>query len=158
MAIEKIVIILIVAGLARLVIYFTDNIRAHPAKPNPWDAEIEEAIQSPEASPLCHRCFTPFNDQDWFCPHCGASVGPYNNFMPFVYVFSEGEVLRSGTDGHVRFTRPIIVGYTLMACGTYSVLAPLYWYFLWKNILRNADLPPPVDGEEAPPPINAGEK
>ena len=60
---------------------------------------------------------TPQEPEAWFCKHCGAAVGPYNNLMPFLNVFSEGEVLRNGITHRFR-NRPFIAfGYFLITLG-----------------------------------------
>jgi hypothetical protein len=105
--------------------------------PDPWTGEEDEAAQSDDALPLCPRCLKPQEGTDWFCPKCGASVGPYNNLMPFVNTFSIGEVARAGVSDEVRrssrFTR---VGYVLFAVAAYTVMFPVYLFrlvFRWRR-------------------------
>jgi hypothetical protein len=109
-------------------------------KPDPWGPEVEAAIQGPDARPVCHHCFTPQEDPNWFCPECGAAIGPYNNLMPYVNIFSEGEVLRTGVTGHWRTSRLMVLGYLLFSVGAYAIAAPVYWYFLRQNLRRQAAL------------------
>jgi ribosomal protein L40E len=97
------VVFLLLAGLWRLIAW----IREAPAKPDPWDAEVECKLEDPEAVEVCPHCFTQQPPTAWFCKHCGKAVGPYNNMMPFLNVFSEGEVLRNSTTGRLR-NRPLI--------------------------------------------------
>lgn len=111
-------------------------IRQAPQTPNPWDANVEESLHQPEAVPVCHKCFSPQGPFDWFCPSCGAAAGPYNNLMPYVYVFSEGEVLRNGTTEHIPVNTLTVVGYLLYSLGVYMIVAPVYWLFLFRNIRR----------------------
>lgn len=106
---------------------------AAPPPPDPWTAEADEAVRSDEALPLCPRCLTPQEGTDWFCPKCGASVGPYNNLMPYVNTFSLGEVARAGVGNEVRRTWFTVVGYFLFAIGANLVLSPFY---LIRLILR----------------------
>jgi len=54
--------------------------------PDPWDAEMTEKLNDPEAVPVCHHCFTPQEHDRWFCPECGAAVGPYNNYLPLIHI------------------------------------------------------------------------
>lgn len=105
---------------------------------DPWGPEVDAAIHGPDALPVCHHCFTPQEDPNWFCPECGAAIGPYNNLMPYLYLFSEGEVFRSGVIGHWRPSALIIAGYVLVALVAASIFAPVYWYFLWQNVRRQA--------------------
>ncbi len=114
--------------------------------PDPWGDEIDKAINSDDAIPLCHHCLTPQEHTGWFCPECGATVGPYCNYMPYIYVFSEGEVLRAGVTERLRRRPLITLGYLLFSLGAFTVAAPIYWFFLFKNLRRNEGGPP-----EAPP-------
>src|SRR5271168_3423403 len=102
-------------GLAVLVCVFLWRVFARicrPAtSPDPWDKEIEKALHEPEAVEVCHRCFDPVKEGAWFCEHCGCAVGPYNNLMPYVIVFSQGEVLRNGINDKLRPNALIVVGY-----------------------------------------------
>ncbi|HXU78437.1 MAG TPA: hypothetical protein VN794_17820 [Methylomirabilota bacterium] len=111
--------------------------------PDPWDPEIEKLIQDPAAEPLCHRCLTPQSPIGWFCPECGTGVGPYNNYMPFVYAFSEGEVLRAGVLDHVRRSPVVVLGFLLYSAAVYAVFAPIYWYYLFSNFRRHPRKPVP---------------
>src|SRR5882672_10311480 len=83
--------------------------------PDPWDAETEKKLHDPDAVEICHRCFTPVNPDGWFCEHCGSAVGPYNNLMPFIHIFSEGEVWRNGTTDRMRNSPLIPIGYFLIS-------------------------------------------
>ena len=92
-----------VGGLALAVFWrFIVWIREAPVRPDPWDAETEQKISEPDAQEVCPHCSTPQPPGAWFCAHCGRAVGPYNNLMPYVQVFSEGEVFRNGTSGRFR--------------------------------------------------------
>ena len=124
---------LIIAGLWRLAVW----VRNAPVRPDPWSAEIESSLQQPEATPICHRCLTPHSNEAWFCEHCGSAVGSYNNLMPYVYVFSQGEVFRNGTTDKLRRSPLIIAGYLLISLHAYLVFAPVYWFFLFKNLKRS---------------------
>jgi hypothetical protein len=123
------------AGLWRLIIWIRDA----PSNPDPWSAEIEESLQQADATPVCHRCLSPYPDDIWFCEACGAAVGPYNNFMPYVCIFSQGEVLRNGVTDKLRVSRLTIVGYLLYSLGNYLVFAPIYWFFFFKNLKRRKE-------------------
>ena len=118
--------------------------------PDPWGPEIEEKIQDPRTAPVCHRCFALQEHDGWFCPECGTAVGPYNNYLPFINIFSEGEVMRAGVMDHVRQSPMVVVGFVILSMSAYLVFAPLYWYFLFKNFRRNARLiPESTDNDQA---------
>ena len=125
-------------GLLALAVFwrFIVWVREAPRTPDPWDAEVEQKLQEPEAMEVCHRCFTPQEPDAWFCKQCGSAVGPYNNLMPFLNVFSEGEVFRNGTTGRFRNRPLILIGYILMTFGINPFLAPIYWFFLLFNLKR----------------------
>jgi hypothetical protein len=112
---------------------FLGWIRDTPVKPDPWDAETEQKLSSPETPAACHRCSTPLKPYAWFCPHCNTAVGPYNNLMPYVQIFSEGEVMRNASSHHFRNRPLVIIGYTLLTLALCPVLAPFYWVMLFKN-------------------------
>ena len=112
---------------------------AHPS-PEPWDDDVAKSLLDPELPALCHRCLTPHGTEGWFCPNCGASVGPYNNYMPYVCLFAEGEVFRAGVDARIHRSPLTVVGYLFYSLANYTVFAPVYWYFLFRNLKRqNAD-------------------
>ena len=111
--------------------------KAKELSPDPWGAEIERIIQDPDAVTLCHRCITPQAPDACFCPHCGTAVGQYNNYLPFVYIFSQGEVLRAGVTDRIRPSALTICGYLLYSLSAYLIFAPIYWYFLFRNLRRH---------------------
>jgi hypothetical protein len=113
-------------------------VREAPPTPDPWDAEVEQKLQDPDTRQICHRCLTPQDPGTWFCMHCGTAVGPYNNLMPFLNVFSEGEVLRNGVGGRFRNRPLIVIGYFLITLGIFPVLAPIYWLSLLLNWKRGS--------------------
>jgi hypothetical protein len=123
---------LVLAGLWRAVVW----VRTAPTKPNPWGEEIEASLQAEDATPICHRCLTPHSNEAWFCRLCGSAVGTYNNLMPYVCVFSQGEVLRNGVTDKLRASPLTIIGYLLYSLGNYFIFAPVYWFFLFKNLKR----------------------
>jgi hypothetical protein len=117
-----------------------DWFRNTPVAPDPWDKEVESEIQKPDAVEICHHCFAPVSSEGWFCKHCGSATGPYNNLMPFIYVFSQGEVLRNGVNDRLRKSPLIIAGYLLLSLSAYVIFAPVYWIFFFKNLRRPMEL------------------
>ena len=106
---------------------------------DPWGEEIDKALAQDDAVPLCHHCFTPQQHQGWFCPECGATAGPYCNYLPYIYVFSQGEVLRAGVTERFRRRPIIVIGYVLFSLSMYFIAAPIYWFFLFSNLGRWGD-------------------
>ena len=134
------VVFLLISGLIiyRAVIWVMQAQRS----PDPWDAETDKALESEEAKPLCHHCLTAQEHNGWFCPNCGATVGPYVNYLPYVYLFSEGEVLRNGVAQHLPRSPLIVAGYILLTLSFLPILAvlffiwaPVYWFLLMQNFV-----------------------
>jgi hypothetical protein len=128
---------LLLVGLWRLIAWIRDA----PVMPDPWDAEVERKIHEPETAEICPHCSTPQPPCAWFCQHCGRAVGPYNNLMPFVHVFSEGEVFRNGTSGQFRNRPLILIGYFLISLGSFAFFAPIFWLSMLLNWTRQTDEP-----------------
>lgn len=134
---EHTVAVLVILGICGLAIYrFVLWIMKAPRMADPWGKDAEEALDREEAVPLCHHCFTPQEHNGWFCPECGATTGPYSNYLPYVYIFSQGEVLRAGTTERLRPTAMIVVGYVLLSLSLYAIAAPVYWFFLFKHLRK----------------------
>jgi hypothetical protein len=136
------IIAILLAGVVasyRIGLWLLDWYGQPPTTPDPWEPSVAKELEDPDCMPVCHRCLAPQEHLDWFCPNCGASVGTYSNFLPFVYIFSEGEVFRNGVNQHIRWSALTIAGYFLISLSSYLVFAPLYWYFLFKNIHRTWD-------------------
>jgi hypothetical protein len=115
--------------------------RGAAVTPDPWGPEVEEILRKDEALEVCPHCLTPQQHTGWFCPECGSTVGPYSNYMPYIYIFSQGEVLRSGVTLPMPHRRFVLLGYLLFSFSMFSALAPVYWFFL----LRNAHRPAPAE-------------
>jgi len=126
------VILLLVFGIVRLLAGW---IQSAPVTPDPWGQEAEVALAQAETLQVCHRCSAPQEPGAWFCPHCGSAVGPYNNWMPYVYVFSEGEVFRNGVMDRLRAGPLIVIGYILLSFD-YLILAPIYLVLVLRNLAR----------------------
>jgi hypothetical protein len=54
-----------------------------------------------------------------------------------------GEVLREGTSGQIRKSWLTTTGLVLLAFAQYTVLAPIYWVQLFRNISRLKRANPP---------------
>jgi hypothetical protein len=140
---------LAVTVVGSLLLYrFVLWVRESPSMPDPWGPKIESSLHESNAVPVCHRCFTPCPTRGWFCENCGGAVGPYNNYMPYVEVFSEGEVFRNGVTGKLRASPLIFVGYFLYSLTAYLVFSPVYWYFLVKHLKRQREEAPSVESPE----------
>ena len=101
--------------------------------PNPWPEELDAELRGDSSKVLCRNCMAPQQEGAWFCPRCGTSVGPYNNTMPFVNVFSTGEMLRAGTSSHLKRSKLVAVGYLLIGLSQYILFAPFFLYRFFKN-------------------------
>jgi hypothetical protein len=119
--------------LWRLIVWVRDS----PTRPDPWDAETEQKLSETETPEICPHCSTPQQSCAWFCENCGRAVGPYNNLMPYVQIFSQGEVLRNGTSGQFRKRPLILTGFFLIGLGMLPFfLLPVYWFSLLLNFKR----------------------
>jgi hypothetical protein len=134
---------LVILGMCAVALYrFILWIMEAPRTADPWDKKFEDVVNQEEAVPLCHHCLSPQKHNGWFCPECGATVGPYCNYMPYIYVFSQGEVLRAGVTERIRRNLLITIGFVLFSLGMFAVAAPIYWFFLFKNLRRSGDAQP----------------
>jgi len=109
--------------------------KIHP-KPDPWDKDVDTAVRQPDAVPICRKCLSPQFPTSWFCPECGTAVGRYNNCLPYVYVFSIGEVFTAGAWRKMPVNALTIVGFLLASISEYLIFAPVYWVRLWQNLFR----------------------
>lgn len=41
-------------------------------------------VESSEGVPLCLRCLAPHSPHEYYCKHCGAAVGQFTPYIPFV--------------------------------------------------------------------------
>jgi hypothetical protein len=139
--------VLMLAALWRLIAWVRDA----PVTPDPWDLEVEQKLQEPETPEVCPHCLTEQPPTAWFCKRCGRAVGPYNNLMPYVQVFSEGEVFRNGTGGRFRNRPMILIGFFLITLGTLPFLAPIYLLSLLLNWQRPPGEPGPAEDQNVRP-------
>lgn len=120
--------------LGRVVLWFCGK----PARPNPWDDDAEAKLHEPDAVSLCPRCLEPEREGVQFCRDCGCAVGPYVMWSPYLYIFALGDLLRTGVDRPLRASIPVLVFLLVISAGEYLVFAPIYWFFLVRNIRRQA--------------------
>lgn len=126
----------------RLIVWVRDS----PARPDPWETDVAQILDDPETPETCLYCSTPQPPTAWFCEHCGRSVGPYNNLMPFLQIFSEGEVFRNGTDRNFQKRPLIMTGYFLLGLSLIPIfLVPIYWCSLLMNSRK------PTEGNNSAP-------
>ena len=119
--------------------------KSAPLPPDPWSPDDDAAARSDDALPLCPRCLTPQKGTGWFCPKCGSSVGPYNNLMPYVSIYSIGEVARAGVGDDVPRNWLTRIGYVLFAVSAYAWFFPVYLVSLAFRRRRE-----PVGADDAP--------
>jgi hypothetical protein len=121
--------------LGKLVI---DKITAwwHEPITYPWPEELNEEVQRAESAYVCHHCLTPQGHPGWFCPKCGAATGPYNNYLPYINIFSTGEVVRAGVGSKLKWTCFTTGLFILFSFLEYLVFAPAYWFRMYRNWKR----------------------
>jgi hypothetical protein len=61
--------------------------------------------------------------------------------MPYLHIFSQGEVLRNGVTERIQINALTVGGYLLISLSGYVVFAPLYWFFLFRNLRQNQAVP-----------------
>jgi len=122
------------AGISFVVWRLILWIREARTTPDPWDTATAEALQQPEAQPVCHHCFAPQAEHVRFCPECGCVIGAYNNLLPYVYIFSIGEAFRTGTVGKYRVSILTVCGFFFWSLAEYFIFAPVYWFFWLRNL------------------------
>jgi hypothetical protein len=135
-------VLLIVFGMVRLLALWVRNA---PAPPDPW-GPVQATLREWQTPETCPRCSTPQDLSAWFCPHCGTAVGPYNNVMPYLNAFSQGEVFRNGVLDRMRAGPLTVAGYALISLN-YLVFAPVYLFLVFRNLGRPAQSSRPPNPE-----------
>jgi hypothetical protein len=138
---EYTIAVLVIFGISAVAVYrMILWVAEAPLTIDPWDKEIDAAANREDAIPLCHHCLTGQEHNGWFCPECGSTVGQYSNYMPYIYVFSQGELLRAGVTEKFRRSTLIRVGFMLFSLTMYMSLfffpVILYWVNLFDNLNR----------------------
>lgn len=142
----KVIAAAILVVLCFAIYRFIQRIRRLVPRPDPWGEDVQAAVCDESALPVCHRCFTEHEPSTAFCPKCGTAVGAYNNIMPWVQVFSEGEVLRNSLFDRLRVNFLTIAGFFVftlalgMITGLGLILMPFLWAMFLKNIYRSRSL------------------
>lgn len=134
---EETVLALVFVGLILAAVYgFFQWVFACPRTPDPWGADIEQAVEGEEAVAVCPHCLTPQEHNGWFCPECGSTSGQYGNFLPAVYIFSIEDAVRAVVEQRSPWTPLLVTGYVLIAFAYFSLLAPVYCLFLFIQRAR----------------------
>ncbi len=102
-------------------------------RPDPWPAELDAAVQSPLAVPLCLNCLCPQERHSWFCPICGYPTGDFVALMPYLNNFVVGEVLRRGVMGSPEKRKNVMFFLIVFSVANYVVFAPIYWYWMARR-------------------------
>lgn len=84
-------------------------------------------------TPLCLNCAAPQGGHRWFCPKCGFPGGEYVVLMPYLQIFTVGEVLRRGVTGPPEKGFAIKAGLVVYSLTQYAVFAPLYWFWMARK-------------------------
>jgi len=101
--------------------------------PDPWPKDVDAAVRSSEAVPLCIDCLYPQEAHRWFCPHCGKPTGDYVALMPYLQVLVMGELFRSGVLGPPERRRGAQIFLVVYSAAQYGVFAPLYWFWMLRK-------------------------
>ena len=131
-------LLLIAIGVAIVLWRLFLWLRAKPVQPNPWDEETETKLHEPDSVLLCPRCLEPEREGVQFCRDCGFPVGPYVQWSPYLYIFALGDLFRTGVDRPFRVKATTICFLLLISLVEYFVFAPFYWFFLFRNVRRQA--------------------
>jgi hypothetical protein len=126
--------------------------KSGPLAPDPWGSEIEEALQSGEAMPLCTHCLEPQDHHGWFCPNCGAAAGPDSPLLVPVQMYYLGHAFRAATGAFAKRNPLVFLGYILVALTELSILGVVYLVFFFVGLGKaprprlESGLPPPPTG------------
>ena len=134
---EKMIGLLALLGLGLVVCWrLVKWLGGAKPKPDPWDQETEDRIQQADAVPICTRCLEPYESACHYCPNCGLPVDTLAPFSPYLYIFVLGDALLTGTNRAFPVNWLTVTGFLLLSAAQYTLLAPVYWYFLFRNIGR----------------------
>jgi len=100
--------------------------KSGPVAPDPWGSDIEATLQNGEATPLCTHCLEPQDHHGWFCPNCGASVGPDSPLLVPVQMYYLGHAFRAASGAFAKRNPLVILGYILVALKVFFILGVVY--------------------------------
>jgi hypothetical protein len=107
--------------------------RRLPVTANPWPADVEAAVNDPDAVPLCFNCLAPQDPPRWFCRHCGHPTGENVAVMHFLYIFLIGEMYRRGVNGPPEKSAWMSAFLAFASISFYGLFAPVYWFWLLRK-------------------------
>jgi hypothetical protein len=147
--------VLICAAIWRLL----RSIVAGPTSPDPWNEEVAAELLRDDCPQICHLCLTPHDPASHFCSRCGAMAGTYTCLIPPLYLYSIGNVFRSGAEGTYRRSWCLIASYFLAA------FSYLYWvpfpvgclalFVYWKRLFKNVPVDRSLVEDEGRSPANS---
>jgi hypothetical protein len=103
--------------------------------PDPWSKDIDDRVRNKDANPVCLNCLMPQERHYWICDDCGFPGGEYVNTMPFLHIFSLGELLRRGVLGKPEKKNLAILGFLIVSSLEYLIFAPIYWYWMYRKAI-----------------------
>lgn len=56
--------------------------------------------------------------------------------LPYINLFAEGELLRTGTTGNYKVAPLTVIGFLMYALAEYHIFSPVYVYFWYRNLKR----------------------
>lgn len=132
------------------------SILCTPPTPDPWDGHVA-SLDEDECLQVCHHCLSEHHSSLHFCPHCGALVGTYTGLMPPLYLYSIGDVFRSGVESARKHSALSKAGYFFAAFVAYGLVAPLFFILpvYWFKLLRNVSAPQNTAAADLQPPGNS---
>jgi hypothetical protein len=102
---------------------------------DPWPKEIDEAVRRPDAEPVCLNCLMPQERHFWFCRECGHPGGEYLTVMPYLHIFTIGELMQRGVVGPPERRFWVTCGFVVVSTMEYTIFAPLYWFWMLRRAL-----------------------
>lgn len=133
---------------ARLLRNYFTNTRS----PDPWSGDIDRETRKRSAIPICTNCLSPQFGHHWFCPNCRFPSGNFVHVMPYLYLFTLGEVLRRGVTGPPEKGAFRKLGLVILSFQSYAVFAPIYWFWMVRKSIGKpiceSDKPEPRFHEE----------
>lgn len=108
-------------------------------EPDPWE-QSDETEECEDEEPVCQRCLQPVSLLDRGCNNCGAMTSPIAAFAPFPASLSVGDAMRAGIyQRHPK--RIVLFGCIFISLIEFTILAPIYIYFFFRNRRKLAESP-----------------